>query len=114
MMRGMNMQGMMKQMQKLQKQMQKDQEELHATIFEGHASDDAVVVKFTGDHKMTDIVIKEEAVDPDDVDMLQDLVIMAVNDAMAKIDDQTQRQWVNIPATCLAFKRERRLDDAIS
>ena len=45
MMRGMNMQGMMKQMQKLQKQMQKDQEELHATIFEGHASDDAVVVK---------------------------------------------------------------------
>ena len=85
MMRGMNMQGMMKQMQKLQKQMQKDQEELHATIFEGHASDDAVVVKFTGDHKMTDIAIK------DDVDMLQDLVIMAVNDAMAKIDDQTQK-----------------------
>ena len=91
MMRGMNMQGMMKQMQKLQKQMQKDQDELHQTVFEGRASDDAVVVKFTGDHKMTDIVIKEEAVDPDDVEMLQDLVIMAVNDAMAKIDDQTQK-----------------------
>ena len=62
----------------------------NATIFEGHAADDAVVVKFTGDHKMTDISIKEEAVDPDDVDMLQDLVLMAVNDAMNKIDKQTQ------------------------
>ena len=39
---------------------------------------------------MTDISIKEEAVDPDDVDMLQDLVLMAVNDAMNKIDKQTQ------------------------
>ena len=73
MMRGMNMQGMMKQMQKLQKNMQKDQEELQKTVFEGHAPDDAVVVKFTGDHKMQDIEIKEEAVDPDDVDMLQDV-----------------------------------------
>ena len=54
------------------------------------AADDAVVVKFTGDHKMTDISIKEEAIDPDDVDMLQDLVLMAVNDAMSKIDKQTQ------------------------
>ena len=61
MMRGMNMQGMMKQMQKLQKNMQKDQEELQKTVFEGHAPDDAVVVKFTGDHKMQDIEIKEEA-----------------------------------------------------
>ncbi len=91
MMRGLNMKCMMKQMQKVQKQMQKDQEELHSTIFEGLASDDAVVVKFTGAHKMTDIAIKDEAVDPDDVDMLQDLVIMAVNDAMAMIDDQTQK-----------------------
>lgn len=39
---------------------------------------------------MTDISIKEEAIDPDDVDMLQDLVLMAVNDAMSKIDKQTQ------------------------
>ena len=39
---------------------------------------------------MTDISIKEEAVDQDDVDMLQDLVLMAVNDAMNKIDNQTQ------------------------
>ena len=86
-----NMQNMVKQMQKLQKQMQKDQEELHNTEFVGQAPDEAVVVKFTGDRKMVDIAIKEEAVDPDDVDMLQDLVIAAVNDAMAKIEEQTQK-----------------------
>lgn len=61
------------------------------TVFEGHAPDDAVVVKFTGDHKMQDIEIKEEAVDPDDVDMLQDLVIAAVNDAIKKVEQETQR-----------------------
>ena len=64
---------------------------------------------------MTDIGIKEEAVDPDDVDMLQDLVIMAVNDAMAKIDDQTQKTMSkysrNMP---WLLSDERRLDDAIS
>lgn len=48
---------------KTTKNMKKDQDELNATVFEGHAADDAVVVKFTGDHKMTDISIKEEAID---------------------------------------------------
>ncbi|KRM18311.1 DNA-binding protein, YbaB EbfC family [Ligilactobacillus hayakitensis DSM 18933 = JCM 14209] len=91
MMRGMNMQGMLKQMQKLQKNMKADQDKLNETVFEGHSANDIVVVKFTGDRKMTDISIKEEAVDPDDVDMLQDLVIMAVNDAMDKINEETQR-----------------------
>ena len=88
MMRGMNMQGMMKQMQKLQKNMQKDQEELQKTVFEGHAPDDAVVVKFTGDHKMQDIEIKEEAVDPDDVDMSR----------------KRSARWASILATFLDFK----------
>lgn len=104
MMRGMNMQGMMKQMQKLQKNMQKDQEELQKTVFEGHAPDDAVVVKFTGDHKMQDIEIKEEAVDPDDVDMLQDLVIAAVNDAIKRSSRKRSARWASILATFLDFK----------
>lgn len=91
-MRGLgNMQGMMKQMQKLQKQMKEDQANLNATEFTGKAADDAVVVKFTGDRKMTDIAIKPEAVDPDDVDMLQDLVIMAVNDAIKQIDETQEK-----------------------
>ncbi|GAJ25848.1 hypothetical protein JCM15457_749 [Liquorilactobacillus sucicola DSM 21376 = JCM 15457] len=92
MMRGMgNMQGMMKQMQKMQKNMKADQEKLDQTIFTGKSADDAVVVKFTGKREMKDIAISSEAVDPDDVEMLQDLVIMAVNDAMQQIEEETQK-----------------------
>ena len=91
MMRGMNMQSMMKQVKKMQQNMKQDQDKLHATVFEGHAPEDLVVVKFTGDKKMTDMAVKTEAVDPDDVDMLQDLVLAAVNDAMKKIDEQTEK-----------------------
>ncbi|PIO83009.1 YbaB/EbfC family nucleoid-associated protein [Loigolactobacillus backii] len=91
MMRGMgNMQGMMKKMQKMQKEMEQAQNDLNATAFTGKASDDAVVVTFTGDKQMTDISIKPEAIDPDDPDMLQDLIIMAVNNAMNEIDTKTQ------------------------
>ncbi|WP_057769639.1 YbaB/EbfC family nucleoid-associated protein [Lactobacillus selangorensis] len=92
-MRGMgNMQGMMKQVQKMQKEMKKTQEALNETEFVGEAADDKVKVTFTGDHTMTDIVIAPEAVDPDDVDMLQDLILMAVNDAMKQIDAETQNK----------------------
>ena len=81
-MRGMgNMQSMMRQMQKMQKEMQAAQKELYATEFE---------VKFSGEKVMKDIQIKPEAIDPDDPDMLQDLIIEAVNQAMADIDKQTQ------------------------
>lgn len=90
MMRGMNMQGMMKQMQSFKRICKRIRKNCKNS-FEGHAPDDAVVVKFTGDHKMQDIEIKEEAVDPDDVDMLQDLVIAAVNDAIKKVEQETQR-----------------------
>jgi DNA-binding YbaB/EbfC family protein len=91
MMRGMNMQNMMRQMQKMQKNMKKEQTELEAQEFVGHAADDAVVVTFSGKKEMKDIQIKAEAVDPADIDMLQDLVIMAVNDALKQIDEQTQK-----------------------
>ncbi|KRM90452.1 YbaB/EbfC family nucleoid-associated protein [Liquorilactobacillus cacaonum] len=92
MMRGMgNMQGMMKQMQKMQKNMKKDQEELEKQEFIGKSANDLVVVTFDGKKEMKDIQIKKEAVDPEDIDMLQDLVVMAVNDAINKIDKQTQQ-----------------------
>ena len=94
-MRGMgqmpNMQNMMKQVQRMQKQMQADQEKLTTTTFTGKAANDMVTVKFNGDRQMKDIAIKPEAVDPDDVEMLQDLILMAVNDAMQQIDQQTQQ-----------------------
>ncbi|MFT8458315.1 MAG: YbaB/EbfC family nucleoid-associated protein [Liquorilactobacillus ghanensis] len=92
MMRGMgNMQGMMKQMQKMQKQMKKDQTALEEREFIGEASEELVTVKFNGKKELQDIKIKPAAVDPDDIEMLQDLIIMAVNDAMKTIDAATQQ-----------------------
>ncbi|WP_125705243.1 YbaB/EbfC family nucleoid-associated protein [Lacticaseibacillus daqingensis] len=90
-MRGMgNMQGMMKQMKKLQKEMTDTQDELNQTTFTASSASDMVTVTFTGDKKMQDIAIKPEAIDPDDPDMLQDLVLEAVNAALKQVDETTQ------------------------
>lgn len=86
-----NMQNMLRQAQKLQKEMTQAQNKLNETTFVGKAADGMVKATFTGDHKLKDITIKPEAIDPDDPDMLQDLIIMAVNDAMQQIAQQTQK-----------------------
>ncbi|EMS75546.1 hypothetical protein H318_07543 [Enterococcus durans IPLA 655] len=91
-MRGMgNMQGMMKQVQKMQKEMVQAQDKLNETEFTGAATNDLVKVVFTGNRRMKDLQINEGVVDPEDTEMLQDLVIMAVNDALAKIDVETEK-----------------------
>ncbi|THE09558.1 YbaB/EbfC family nucleoid-associated protein [Bacillus timonensis] len=84
-----NMQKMMKQMQKMQKDMQKAQEELAEKIVEGTAGGGMVTVKANGQKEIIDVVIKEEVVDPEDIEMLQDLVLAATNDALKKIEDLT-------------------------
>lgn len=84
------MQKMMKQAQKMQKQMMEEQAELAQQEFVGQAPDEMVTVTLTGDKKVKDLTIKPEAVDPDDVDMLSDLVMAAVNDGLAKVDAATQ------------------------
>lgn len=92
MMRGMgNMQGMMKQVQKMQKEMVQAQDKLNETEFTGAATNDLVKVVFTGNRRMKDLQINEGVVDPEDTEMLQELVIMAVNDALAKIDVETEK-----------------------
>lgn len=90
MMNRMNMNKMMQQMQKMQKQIKEEQDNLNKQEFTGSSPDDMVVVTFNGQREMTDAKIKPEAIDPDDPDMLQDLIIEAVNQAMADIDKQTQ------------------------
>lgn len=87
---GMNMQQMMKQAKKLQAQMAEEQENITAKEFVGKSADDLVVTTFTGDRKLKDIKINEEAIDPDDPDMLQDLIIDAVNKGLSQIDKETQ------------------------
>ncbi|QTH43470.1 YbaB/EbfC family nucleoid-associated protein [Cohnella sp. LGH] len=82
-----NMNQMMKQVKKMQEQMLKAQEELGNKTIEGSAGGGVVTVSVNGHKKLLDIKIKPEAVDPEDVEMLQDLVLTAVNDALTKADD---------------------------
>lgn len=90
MMRG-NMQGMMKQMQKMQKKMEKAQEELGEKRIEGTAGGGMVTVVVSGHKEVLEVNIKEEVVDPEDIEMLQDLVLTAVNEAMKQADDLTNQ-----------------------
>lgn len=90
MMRGMNMQQMVKQAKEMQKKMMAEHEELAKQQVVGQAPDGMVTATFTGDNKLVNLEIKPEAVDPDDIDMLSDLVLAAVNDGMKKVNDATQ------------------------
>ncbi|WP_171973904.1 YbaB/EbfC family nucleoid-associated protein [Siminovitchia sp. FSL H7-0308] len=92
MMRGMgNMQGMMKQMQKMQKKMAKAQEELGEKKIEGTAGGGMVTVIVSGHKEVLEVKIDEEVVDPDDIEMLQDLVLAATNDALKKAEELTSQ-----------------------
>ncbi|MEH7083760.1 YbaB/EbfC family nucleoid-associated protein [Neobacillus drentensis] len=84
-----NMQNMMKQMQKMQKKMAEAQEELGEKKIEGSAGGGMVTVIVTGHKEVVDVIIKPEAVDPDDIEMLQDLVLAATNDALKKVEELT-------------------------
>ncbi|MBS4201447.1 YbaB/EbfC family nucleoid-associated protein [Bacillus sp. FJAT-49732] len=92
MMRGMgNMQGMMKQMQKMQKKMAEAQEKLGEERIEGTAGGGMVTVVVSGHKEVIEVNIKEEVVDPEDIEMLQDLVLAATNDALKKAEDLTNQ-----------------------
>ena len=99
---GMNMQSLMKQAQKMQQEMQdkmeKAQEELENTILTGTSGGGMVEVDCTGLKKVTAIRIKQEIVDPDDIEMLEDLVVAAVNDAISKAEDLDKSLKGDIPA----------------
>jgi len=82
-----NMNQMMKQVKKMQEQMLKAQEALGEKTVEGTAGGGVVTVSMNGHKKLISVEIKPEAVDPEDVEMLQDLVLTAVNDALTKADE---------------------------
>lgn len=91
-----NMQSMIKQAQKMQAEMQTKQQEVSKKEIETSAGGGAVVVKATGDKKIKEIIIKKEVVDPEDVEMLQDLVLTAVNEALNKADSMMQSELGNL------------------
>ena len=84
---GMNQANMIKQAQKMQEELRKMQEELENSVFEATAGGGVVKAAVNGRHELTALTIDPEAVDPEDVEMLQDLVIAAVNEALRKVDE---------------------------
>ncbi len=86
----MNMQQMMRQAQKMQEQMQKAQQELENTEVEGSAGGGMVTVTMNGKKKLLSVSIKPEAVDPDDIEMLEDLILAAYNDAFEEAEELEQ------------------------
>ena len=83
---GANMNQMIKQAQKMQEQMLKMQEEMETKTYEATAGGGAVKVTVDGKRELVDVTISPEVVDPDDVEMLQDLIVAAVNEGMRKVD----------------------------
>ena len=83
---GMNLNNLMKEAKKMQADMEKSQEELSVQEFDASTGGGAVKVVVTGDKTIKSLVLDKDAVDPDDVEMLQDLIITCVNEAMRKVD----------------------------
>lgn len=88
---GGNMQQLMRQAQKMQQQMMKVQEDLDAREYEGTAGGGAVSCKVSGKRQLLSLTIDKDAVDPEEVEMLQDMIVAAVNDALKK-GEETRRE----------------------
>ncbi len=91
-----NMNNMMKQVQKMQKDMMKLQEEVEQRQVEASAGGGAVTVVATGKKQIASITIKPEVVDPEDLEMLQDLIMAAVNEAIRMADEMVNKEMGKI------------------
>lgn len=94
----MNIQALMKQAQSLQKDMMNAKEEIDNTLFTG--SNSFVTVKVNGKKKVLDIKIDTDSVDKDDIEMLQDILMVALNNAFSEVDKVTEQKmskYANIP-----------------
>ena len=96
---GMNMNNLMKQAKKMQEDMEKSQAELANKDFEATAGGGAISVKVSGQKVLKEIKIQKDVVDPDDVEMLEDLILTCVNEALRKVDSAQADQLgkFNIP-----------------
>ena len=91
-----NMNNLMKQAQRMQRQMEENQKALEEKEFTAAAGGGAVEVTISGKKEVTKVKISEDAVDPDDVEMLEDLIMAATNEAMRKIDEASQQSMSQI------------------
>ena len=94
---------MMRQVQKMQENIRAKQEELEAKEYTGTASGEMVSVTMNGKHEVVAVSIKPEAVDPEDIEMLEDLIAAAVNSAVSAVDKDSEKEMskltggLNIP-----------------
>ena len=82
-----NMANLMKQAQKMQKQMEEQQKEMETKEFTATAGGGAVEVTVSGKREVVKIKLQEEVVDPDDIEMLEDLIVAATNEALKKVEE---------------------------
>lgn len=87
-----NMQGMMQKVQKMQKEMAKEQKNIEETVFEKSDSNQLLSIKMTGKKEVTDITVSPTLMDPDDTEMLQDLLIATLNELIVEIDQTTEER----------------------
>ena len=91
-----NMANLMKQAQKMQRQMEEQAKEMEAKEYTATAGGGAVEVTITGKKEITKVKIDEEVVDPDDIEMLEDLIMAAVNEAIRTVEENTTQQMSKI------------------
>jgi DNA-binding YbaB/EbfC family protein len=91
-----NMNNLMKQAQKMQKKVEEAQAELENKTLEVSSGGGVVKIVINGKKELTDITIDPDAVDPDDVEMLQDLLLSAVNEAIRQVDDMVQSEMSKV------------------
>ncbi|MBR2106905.1 MAG: YbaB/EbfC family nucleoid-associated protein [Treponema sp.] len=94
---GANMQGLLRQAQKMQEDLAKAKKELEETEFTSSVGGGMVEVKMMGNKTVKSILIKPQVVDPDDIEMLEDLVVSAVNDALGQIARKEQDAMPQMP-----------------
>lgn len=92
----MNQAQLMAQVKKMQAEMTRAQDELAARVVCGAAAGGHVTVEMTCDQRVTKVVIAKEAVDPEDIETLEDLVVVAVNDALAKAAEVSQQRMSSV------------------
>ena len=90
------MQNLMKQAQKMQKQMEEAQAELEAAEYKATSGGGAVEVTVNGSKQITSIKLEPEVVDPDDIEMLEDLIVAAVNEALRKMEENSAQKMSQI------------------
>ncbi len=96
---GINMNQLMKQAKKMQEEMEKTQEDLASKVFESTAGGGAISVKANGKKQILEIKLEKDVVNPDDVEMLEDLIMTCINDVMSKVDSASNAEFgkYNIP-----------------